>query len=250
MISVVIPCHNYGRFLAEAVASVDAQTRLPDEIVIMDDGSTDDTARVIAELTGGRSNLRSISRTPARGAAATFNDGIRATDGELVVVLSADDRLSPTYLELLADRLEADPAVDFAYCEARYFGALQGVVPARPFDPRALMRENYINSSAMMRRRLFDRVGGFRADLPNWEDWEFWIHAVELGGRGAAVDGCWLDYRRHPNGSRNTMSHLAGVQSHLRLHQLHPEVVRRCDLAARVLSAVNRRVRQRREQHA
>jgi glycosyltransferase involved in cell wall biosynthesis len=243
VISVVVPCHNYGRFLEEALASVDRQSRRADEIVIVDDGSTDDTAHVVARLVAGRDDVVVVSRTPARGAATTFNDGIRASRGDLVMVLSADDRLSPRYLEALAGRLDADASVDFAYCEARMFGAVERVEPAPPFDPRSLARNNYVNGSAMMRRSLFDRLGGFRDDLPTWEDWEFWVHAVALGARGAAVEGCWLEYRRHSGGSRNTMSHLDALRGHLRLHQLHPGVLRRSDVCARAAGAVGRRLR-------
>ena len=227
--SVVIPCHNYGRFLAEAVVSVRSQTRPADEIVVVDDGSTDDTSDVVRALEEGIPDFVTFSRSPARGAAATFNDGVRATTGDLVMVLSADDRLSPRYLELM-EQAFADPAVGFAYCEARLFGAVTGVERAPSFDARELMRENFVNGSAMFRRSVFERAGGFRTDVSR-EDWEFWIHAVALGERGVPVEGCWLDYRRHDAGSRNTMSHRRSLSDHFRMRRLHPDVVRRSDLA-------------------
>lgn len=97
-VSVVIPCHNYGRFLPEAVASVLAQTQPPDEVAIVDDGSTDDTPDVLRAIEGRVPGLVTLHRAPARGPAATFNDGVRATSGDLVVVLSAYDRVSPRYI--------------------------------------------------------------------------------------------------------------------------------------------------------
>lgn len=238
-VSVVVPCHNYGRFLPEAVASVQAQTRPPDEVVVVDDGSTDETPDVVRAL-DGVAGLRTLRRSPARGAAATFNDGVRASTGDLVVVLSADDRMSPRYLELL-ERALGDPAVSFAYCEARLFGAGEGVERAPSFDARELARDNFVNGSAMFRRSLFERVGGFRTDIAR-EDWEFWIHAVARGERGVAVEGCWLEYRRHQTGSRNTMSRWRSLADHWRMRRLHGDVVRRSDVAVWAGRTLGRRL--------
>ena len=101
-VSVIVPCHNYGRFLGETIASLDAQTRQPDEVLIIDDGSDDESPQVIEETLANHPGIRSISRRPAQGAIRTFNDGVKATSGDLIVILSADDRASPSYLADLA----------------------------------------------------------------------------------------------------------------------------------------------------
>ena len=228
-VSVVVPCHNYGAYLGEAVASVERQTRSADQLVVVDDGSTDDSPAVIAGLQSRLPELVVVRRSPARGAAATFNDAVRASDGDLVVILSADDRLSEHYLERMEHAL-ADPGISFAYADAHLFGAEERVLAAAPFSRRELARGNFVNGSAMFRRSMFDAVGGFKADL-EWEDWEFWLHAVELGAEGRAVDGCWLEYRRHAAGSRDTMTRWDALQRHWLLRRLHPSAMRRSDIA-------------------
>jgi glycosyltransferase involved in cell wall biosynthesis len=240
-ISVVVPCHNYGRFLAEAVGSLTTQTRRPDEIVVVDDGSTDETLEVARSLEGQVPGLRVLSRRPALGPAHTFNDGVRAAIGDLVVILSADDRLSARYLELTEGAL-SDPTVSFAYAEAHLFGARSGVVPAIPFDRRELMRENFCNSAAMFRRDLFDHLGGFRPDFDRLglEDWEFWVSAVGKGAAGRAVDGCWIDYRRHPEGSRNSMARSTVLRAHLKVWWLHRDVMAAGDLWAWMMRSAGR----------
>ena len=226
-ISVVIRCHNYGRYLVEAVESVHSQSRPADEIVVVDDGSSDETGDVLARLQAAHRQLVPVRRHPARGPAASFNDGVVVSSGDLIVALDADDRLGPRYLEALADALR-DPDVSIAYCGKRTFGAERAEEPAKAFDVDELLRENMINVSAMFRRSVFDATGGFRPDFDDLglEDWEFWVHAVEGGARAVAVDSTWLEYRRHAGGSRNTMRRLAVLRAHLRMWRLHPSLMR------------------------
>jgi glycosyltransferase involved in cell wall biosynthesis len=226
-ISVVVPCHNYGRFLGEALTSLRGQTRPPDEVMVVDDGSTDDTAAVVEQWTRDWPVVQSMHRSPARGPARTFNDGIRASTGDLVMLLSADDRMSPRYLEMTEAAL-ASTGADFAYASEQLFGAVTGWRDAPPFDVDQLMIENPYNGSALMRRSLYDRCGGYREDFDRLglEDWELWVHAVAVGGRGCPAEECWLEYRRHQAGSRNTIPRLNALRAHLRVWRLHPEAMR------------------------
>jgi O-antigen biosynthesis protein len=218
-ISVVIPCHNYGRFVTEAVESLMAQTRRPDEVVIVDDGSTDDTAQAIAALQA-RFTLTLIARHPARGAVSTFNDGIRASTGDLVMLLSADDRLSPRYLEC-SEQAILDGA-DIAATPAKLFGNVDGWWPVPPLNLTALLVSNLYHGSALYRRSLFDMLGGYRDVM--YEDWEFWIGAVVQGAIVRPVDGCWLEYRQH-GPSRRQMGRWRGHRERLRIWGIHRRAV-------------------------
>lgn len=223
-VSVVIRCYQQGRFLAEAVDSARAQTRPPDEIVVVDDGCTDETAAVLASLQD-RGPLVVVRHATPQGPAASFNAGVTASLGDLILALDADDALSPRYVELTEQAIRA--GADLAYGGVELFGAKTGFAEARPFDAGELGVESFLHVSTMFRRSLFEATGGFRPELDRLglEDWEFWVHAVEQGARGRAVDGCWLRYRRHAAGSRNSMSRGRVLRVHLMVHRLHPSVV-------------------------
>lgn len=241
-ISVVITCHDYGRFLEEAVDSVLSQSRPADEIVVVDDGSTDNTAAVVARLRTRVPGIVAVRHGRARGPARAANAGLARTSGSLLVLLDADDRLSPTYLADTSEALAATGA-DIAYTGEVLFGAARGSRPAPPFDPRRLRRQNYINKSAMFRRWVLDATGGLRPDFDGlgMEDWELWVHALALGATATPVGSCWLDYRRHPAGSRNVLSRRTDARIHLRMWRLHRDVVGMDDLAAWLVGAALRR---------
>lgn len=240
-VAVVVPCHNYGRFLGEAMASLFAQSRPADEIVVVDDGSTDETSEVMAGLVATHPELRTVSRCPARGAVATFNDGIALTTSDLLVVFSADDRLGPTYLEALSAAFVA-PRIGFAYPETHLFGTEEGLWPARPFDVRRLARRNFVSGAAMFRRTMYDEIGGFdeRFATLGKEDWAFFLRAVSLGWTGVPVSACFHEYRQHSTTSRNVASLADLLRTRLLVRKVAPGTVGPLDLALGALDDLRR----------
>src|SRR5689334_17614281 len=111
-VSVVIPTYNYGRFLAEAIESALSQTRPPGEIIVVDDGSTDDTASIVK---GFDAHVKYIKQENA-GVCAARNRGVNESTGELIAFLDADDRFEPTAIEKQAAIFESEPEVGLVYC--------------------------------------------------------------------------------------------------------------------------------------
>ncbi|MBI4497506.1 MAG: glycosyltransferase family 2 protein [Chloroflexi bacterium] len=221
-ISVVVPCHNYGRFLGEALESVLAQALPPTEIVVVDDGSSDDTLAVAS-----RYPVRVISRSPARGAPRTFNDGVAATSEVLFTILSADDRLHPRFLEATAAALSRDPGAAFAYVQAETFGAMAGQTIGGPFNARKLRYTNYLVGTALMRREAWDRTGGYALDLAGGlEDWDLWLSYIEHGMYGVYVPEVLFLYRRYAAVSRNTVDVGAWFRLYRQIRRRHPRLFR------------------------
>lgn len=193
-VTVVITCFDYGAFLREAVDSALAQEGGPPRVIVVDDGSTDPLTlhgleRLPAEV--------QLIRQPNAGLAAARNAGLRAARTPYLIVLDADDRLPPAALQALRRPLDADPALGFSYGITEFFGDWQGILHFPPFDAYRLLYRHIIGSTALMRRELFEQVGGFDPAFRRYEDWEYWVHALAHGWRAAKVDEVTFLYRRH-----------------------------------------------------
>ncbi|MBZ5560746.1 MAG: glycosyltransferase, partial [Acidobacteriia bacterium] len=196
-ISAIITCRDLGRMLVEALRSLERQTRPAADIVIVDDASTDVyTRQVIAKL---ERDGTFVAHGPGRGASAARNLGARLTAGDYLVWLDADDTLEPGYFDAAAARLDADADIDFVTCAMRAFGDVQYVwTPSPPTWVDAVATGGVPHASTMMRRRVWETLGGFDEDLPTFELLDFWASAFERGFRGIVLDEPLLNYRVRP----------------------------------------------------
>jgi glycosyltransferase involved in cell wall biosynthesis len=227
LVSIPILCHNYGRFLADAIESALAQTYGHVEVTVWDDGSTDATAEIAARYVP---DVSVVSQENA-GIARTCNRAVEAARGEWFAFLSADDRFEPTYIEELLAAIVRSRGAAFAYCDAQLFGAASGVQRALPFDPFVLVRANFVNGCALTRRDDFLALGGYDPALDGhgYEDWDFWLRMLASGRRGTHVPKPLLHWRRHENGSRNpTRPEDAGRAAAL-VRARHSELVERLE---------------------
>ncbi len=196
-IAVVVTCRDLGRTLSEALESVDRQTRPAAEIVVVDDASDDlYTRQAVARLAQGGT---CVVRGDGRGAAAARNLGARATTADYLVWLDADDVLDPVYFERAAARLDADSQVAFVSCALRAFGASSYVwKPSEPAFVDAVSTGGVPHASTMVRRDLWESIGGFDEGLASYELLDFWAAVFEGGFRGVVLDEPLLNYRVRP----------------------------------------------------
>ena len=225
-VSVVITCYNLGQFLDEAVESVLAQTFQDFEILIVDDGSTGETAMKLSSYERPKTR---VVRTENAGLPAARNAGIHQTTGEFLCMLDADDCLEPTYMEQSVQALRAEPSLAFVSHWLRTFGDESGEWTPRRCDLSDFFPVNPINGAAMFRREAWAAAGGFDESMrEGLEDWDFWITLVEQGRRGRILPEFLFRYRRRSD-SMSRMMH-RGRFPHLyrKLVQKHAEIYRRC----------------------
>jgi glycosyltransferase involved in cell wall biosynthesis len=226
LVSIVVLCHNYGRFLQEAIDSALTQDHPNLELVVIDDGSTDDSLAVAKRY----EDRARVLTQPNQGLARACNRGAAEARGEYFVFLSADDRLEPTYVSELISALRRAPDASFAYSASRLFGAESGLHPSRPFSAFSLVRgRNYINGSALTRRADYLDAGGYPEDLGEgaFDDWDFWLTMVGRGHRGTYVPKPLLHWRRHEGGSKNPASRGTTEEETARIRARHADLLER-----------------------
>ena len=205
LVSVVIPCFNYGAFVAEAVDSVLAQTFGNLEVIVVEGGSTDDTTRrVVSELR--RPRTRVLLRDRAHRVGDNRNFGIRHASGKYVCCLDADDMIAPTYVEKALFLLE-NYGYDVVSTAVRRFGTIDARYGMLPYPDLAdLLTGNHVATCALFRRSLWEGAGGYQDASDGaaflHEDWRFWIRLACHGARFCNIVGEYLFwYRAHAAGS-------------------------------------------------
>ena len=219
LVSVVIPCHNQARFLGEAIESALAQSYPHLEVVVVDDGSTDNTQEVAARYPGVR-----CVRQENRGLAGARNAGIRRTNGSHLVFLDADDRLLPGALGAGLRALEGHPECAFAAGRCR-FVAFDGSPLPTPAQPSvredhylALLSYNHIwiTATVVFRRAALEAVGVFDGSVGPSADYDLYLR-IARDHPVRCHDGVVAEYRRHgTNMTRNSALMLGAVVTTLR----------------------------------
>ena len=200
-VSVVIPCFNYGHHLTEALDTVLAQTLGAFEIIIVDDGSTDDSTVVAQALIDAHpeASIRLISQPNSGSPGHSRNVGVAAARADYIVCLDADDTLAVDYLERCAATLDRTPEAAVAYGAVQCFGDDHTLTDPREWDTRAELDCNFLTVASMFRRRAWEQVGGIDTEI-GYEDWDFWIGCIEHGWVGVKAPGALWYYRVHGGG--------------------------------------------------
>lgn len=185
-ISIIIPCYNQSEFLRESVGSVTRQSFQDFEIIIVNDGSTDQTQHVAEELAHSDSRINVCAKTNG-GLSSARNSGLALAKGNFIQFLDADDLILPDlYLHVIRHFLE-HPEVDMAQVGYRYVNEtnneiLSEIVPPRrtKLIPDVLMNNIGPCHSFIVKRELVERIGKFDEALRSGEDWDYWIRAGKL----------------------------------------------------------------------
>jgi glycosyltransferase involved in cell wall biosynthesis len=176
-VSVIIPTYNRRDFVREAIASVLAQSYRDFELLVVDDGSRDDTAAVVQEFEG----VRSISQ-PNRGVSAARNYGVALSNGELLAFLDSDDLWQPRKLACQVAFFTAHP--ETRICQSEEIWLRHGTRVNPHHKHRKTGGDIFVRSlelclvspsAVMLRRELFEQVGGFDESLPACEDYDLWL---------------------------------------------------------------------------
>lgn len=201
-ISVVIPCYNSEKYITETVTSVLNQTYQDFEIIIVNDGSIDNSQSVVEQLIKNYPNhqINLINQVNSGQPAIARNRGISQAKGKYVLPLDADDVITPIMLEECLNLLEADQSSAIAYTDRQDFGASDELILAGNYDFSRLRYANHISYCALFRKDIWEKVGGYRTNVRGCEDWDFWIAAGAIGYFGRRIPKPLFKYRRNDSG--------------------------------------------------
>jgi glycosyltransferase involved in cell wall biosynthesis len=196
IVSIVIPVYNTGLTLDETIRSVQKQTYKNIEVIIVNDGSTDEFT--IKSLNKYKDSFAIINQEN-KGLPAARNAGIKASNGEYVVCLDSDDCIDKNYIKKLVNKLISDGddsvAIVSPYIQAFGVSSEQWYVPE--FDKEKIKYSNVVAVASMFKKAAWKSVGGYDESFrKGFEDWEFWLSLVENGYKWRVVKEPIFYYRR------------------------------------------------------
>lgn len=193
LVSVIIPVHNGGLFLKEAVGNVMHQDYDPVEIIIVDDGSTDGTETLVRDLGDKVVYIRQENKGPA----SARNSGLKRARGNIIGFLDVDDVWSPDKLDIQTSYLADNPHVDIALGLSQPMKLVAEKDGQSSFEEWLSPFRALLLGAALFRSPVFEKVGLFDETFHQSEDTDWYMRARELGVRMAVMPQVTLFYRRH-----------------------------------------------------
>lgn len=230
LISVVVPCYNHGQYVDEAVDSVLNQTYQNFEIIIVNDGSTDEeTNKILANYNKPKTRVLTTSN---QGLPSARNNGIKEANGEFILPLDADDKIHPEYLERTLKIIQENENIGIVYGKTEFFGDKTGVWDLPEFTLKEMLLRNLIVCTSLLRRSDWEKVGGFNKNMIyGFEDHDFWLSILELGREVRFIPEVMFYYRKveSAKGRAHSVADITGSQEKIlysfrTLAKNHPKI--------------------------
>ena len=204
-ISTIIPVKNGAEFIADALASISRQTIVPDEILIVDDGSTDNTLDVVHKISKSNPAIK-LLQGPEKGPGSARNVALEQARGDIITFLDADDLWPADKMQVQLARLAKEPHVDVVSGFVRYFDKLckDTLTPAEDSRTNDIFHVHL--GAAVFRRSVFDKLGQFHEDMLYSEDVDLILKIRESEFPMTILRHVTLYYRRHENAMTSKMT--------------------------------------------
>ncbi len=213
-VSFLVVSHNKGKWLEKCIMSILAQTYPPAEIIICDNGSTDQSPEIVRGFEG-LPNVKYIFRPEALGVSRAINLDLSNATGEYVAMLGADDVARPNHLELVMGAAITDPSIDVVFGDleeidvngkvVRYVSAAKGLESIYDFCSVG-------HATGVTKKAVYDEIGGYDEKLGMSVDWEFILRALKAGKKIVYCGKTGYQWRRFPGSDQITIKNGAGSE--------------------------------------
>jgi glycosyltransferase involved in cell wall biosynthesis len=225
--TVAISLYNYEDYIIPCLDSVKSQTISDLDLIVVDDGSSDNSLRVVedwlVEYQNRFMNYLLLRHRFNRGLAKSRNTAFFNARTEYVFVLDADNLLYPRCLEGLVAALQ-NCAASFAYCYLEKFGDVSGLLNTRPWNPATLQHDNTIDAMVLLRKSVWEQVGGYSSlEVMGWEDFDLWFKIARNKGWGILVPEVLARYRVHQGSMLQTITNPNAEKLWAYLRSSYPE---------------------------
>lgn len=204
LVSIIVPIYNAAPYLKETLDSIIVSTYRPIEVVMVDDGSKDNSLLIAQNYCIQHPECKVITQDN-KGVSAARNNAIRHAHGTYILPVDADDKIGDSFIEKAVNIIEKDKSVRVVGCRAWMFGAVNKEWKLPQFSHRLLARKNMIPATALYRKADWEACGGYCEEEIYREDWDFWLSIMELGGTFHKINEILFYYRITP-GSRRTLA--------------------------------------------
>lgn len=202
LVSIIVPCYNQAQYLTQTVESILCQTYNNWECIIINDGSSDNTAG-IAKLCAQKDSRIKYIYQANQGVSSARNNAIRLSTGKYILCIDADDLISNSFVQKMVDVLDSKIDVKVVASKVRLFGKKNKTVRFPKYSLTSLMYRNLFVVTSMFRRIDFENSRGFNENMKfGLEDWDFWLSLLKKGGDVVRLNNI-LFYYRIKKSSRN-----------------------------------------------
>ncbi len=208
-VSIVIPFYNAELYLEETLNSIFSQTYKNIEVILVNDGSNDNTLPFLNNLHLTFPSLAIIHKMN-EGASIARNTGAAKATGNYLLFVDSDDKIAPNYIEKCLEVLISNSSVRLVYSNGQNFGAKQGEWILPKYSVHGILFENCIHISAMIYKVDFDKCNGFDCELTFFEDWDLWLSIIKNGAGVFTIEEKLFYYRRR--NEKNSLSDKATDQ--------------------------------------
>jgi glycosyltransferase involved in cell wall biosynthesis len=196
LVSVVVPIFNYGQQFENTLQSVFNSTYKNIEIVVVNDGSTDEYVLQKLDSIKNHPNIKVINQVNS-GPSEARNNGIRNSNGEFILPLDADDKIEPEYIQSCVNILKRDKNISPVYCDTIHIGQSQGIEKRPEWSMDRLIQGPFIVNCSMFHKEAFDKCDGYDTSLFGWEDYDLWIRMGKNGYKGHRIPKPLFTYFHH-----------------------------------------------------